>query len=194
MSYWIQKRLKSIELAFDKSYCQAIESVIDLICNQFQGGNKLLICGNGGSAADAQHLAAEFVGRFHLNRQALPAIALTTNSSILTSVSNDYAYDIVFSRQVEAMGQPGDILWGLSTSGKSSNVLHALKCAKDLGLYTIGMAGNNGGLFQEFADYPLFVGEQSTPYIQEIHLMTYHHICEQVEARLFAKKKLGLVA
>lgn len=194
MSYWIQKRLKSIELAFDQSYCQAIESVVDLICDQFQAGNKLLICGNGGSAADAQHLAAEFVGRFHFNRQALPAIALTTNSSILTSVSNDYTYDIVFSRQVEALGKPGDILWGLSTSGKSANVLHALKVAKDLGLYTIGMAGNQGGLFQEFADYALFVAEQSTPHIQEIHLMTYHHICEQVEARLFTSQKIGLVA
>ncbi len=193
MPYWIQKRLKSIEKAFDKSYCQAINGVINLICERFQAGNKILICGNGGSAADAQHLAAEFVGRFHLNRQALPAIALTTNGSILTSVSNDYTFDYVFSRQVEALGQPGDILWGLSTSGKSSNVLYALKCAKEKGLVTIGMAGNDGCRFHEFADYPLFVSEQNTPFIQEIHLMTYHHICEQVEARLAMKQNVNAV-
>ncbi|BFM40451.1 D-sedoheptulose 7-phosphate isomerase [Synechocystis sp. LKSZ1] len=191
MSDWIQKRLHCIEQSFDTHYCQAIEAVVTLICQQFQQGQKLLICGNGGSAADAQHVAAEFVGRFQFNRQALPAIALTTNASILTSISNDYSFDIVFSRQVEALGQPGDILWGLSTSGKSSNVLHALKRAKDMGLMTVGMAGNNGGLFQEFVDYPLFVAEKSTPYIQEIHLMTYHYICEQVEAKLFAQKGLG---
>ncbi len=194
MSEWVDHRLQSIAKAFDKSYCGVIEAVVDLICQRFQAGNKLLICGNGGSAADAQHLAAEFVGRFHFNRQALPAIALTANSSILTSVSNDYTYDIVFSRQVEALGQPGDILWGLSTSGKSANVLHALKCAKDKGLHTIGMAGNNGGLFQEFADYPLFIADKNTPCIQEVHLMTYHHVCEQVESRLFAQKSVGVKA
>ncbi len=191
MSAWIDQRLQCIEASFDAAYCQAIDRVIELICQQFQRGKKLLICGNGGSAADAQHVAAEFVGRFQLNRQALPAIALTTNASTLTSISNDYSFDIVFSRQVEALGQPGDILWGLSTSGKSSNVLHALKRAKDIGLYTVGMAGNNGGLFPEFVDYPLFIAEKNTPYIQEIHLMTYHHICEQVEAQLFAQKGVG---
>ena len=102
---------------------------------------------------------------------------------------DDYSFDIVFARQVEALGQPGDILWGISTSGKSSNVLHALKRAKDMDLITIGMAGHNGGLFQEFVDYPLFVAEKNTPYIQEIHLITYHQICEQVEAQLFAKSQ-----
>lgn len=190
MSYWIQKRLKCIETAFNEDYCQAIDQVTNLMVRQFQAGKKLLICGNGGSAADSQHIAAEFVGRFHLNRQALPAIALSTNASILTAVSNDYSFDVVFSRQVEALGQEGDILWGLSTSGKSSNVLHALKRAKDMGLITVGMAGNSGGLFSEFADYPLFVAEKNTPYIQELHLITYHQICEEVEAKLFAKAGL----
>jgi D-sedoheptulose 7-phosphate isomerase len=190
MSEWIQTRLQCLENAFNPFYCHAIAEVTEVITQQFKKGKKLLICGNGGSAADAQHVAAEFVGRFQLNRQALPAIALSTNASILTAVSNDYSFDIVFSRQVEALGQPGDILWGLSTSGKSSNVLHALKRAKDMDLITIGMAGHNGGLFQEFVDYPLFVAEKNTPYIQEIHLITYHQICEQVEAQLFAKSQI----
>lgn len=189
MSEWIQARLQCLENAFNPFYCRAIAEVTEVITQQFKKGKKLLICGNGGSAADAQHVAAEFVGRFQFNRQALPAIALSTNASILTAVSNDYSFDIVFSRQVEALGQPGDILWGLSTSGKSSNVLHALKRAKDMDLITIGMAGHNGGLFQEFVDYPLFVAEKNTPYIQEIHLITYHQICEQVEAQLFAKSQ-----
>lgn len=190
MSYWVQQRIKCLQAAFSEEYCQAIAEVTSVITRQLRLGKKILICGNGGSASDAQHIAAEFVGRFQLNRQALPAIALTTNTSTLTAVSNDYSFDIVFSRQVEALGQPGDILWGLSTSGKSSNVLHALKRAKDLGLMTIGMAGHQGGLFQEFVDYPLFVSEKNTPYIQEIHLITYHQICEQVEAQLFAKAGL----
>lgn len=190
MSYWVQQRIKCLQTAFSEEYCQAIAEVTNVMVRQLEAGKKLLICGNGGSASDAQHIAAEFVGRFHLNRQALPAIALTTNTSTITAVSNDYSFDIVFSRQVEAIGQPGDILWGLSTSGKSSNVLHALKRAKDMELITIGMAGHNGGLFQEFVDYPLFVAETNTPYIQEIHLITYHQICEQVEAQLFAKAGL----
>ncbi|MEB3121354.1 MAG: D-sedoheptulose 7-phosphate isomerase [Snowella sp.] len=190
MSDWIQQRLKCLETAFDDQYCRAIAEVTNLMVRQFRAGKKLLICGNGGSASDSQHIAAEFVGRFQLNREALPAIALSTNTSILTAVGNDYSFDIIFSRQVEALGQPGDIVWGLSTSGKSSNVLHALKRAKDMGLITVGMAGNQGGLLQEFADYPLFVAEKNTPYIQEIHLITYHQICEQVEAKLFAKAGL----
>jgi D-sedoheptulose 7-phosphate isomerase len=190
MSDWIQQRLKCLETAFDDQYCRAIAEVTDLMVKQFRTGKKLLICGNGGSASDSQHIAAEFVGRFQLNREALPAIALSTNTSILTAVGNDYSFDVIFSRQVEALGQPGDIVWGLSTSGKSSNVLHALKRAKDMGLITVGMAGNQGGLLQEFADYSLFVAEKNTPYIQEIHLITYHQICEQVEAKLFAKAGL----
>ena len=146
-----------------------------------------MICGNGGSAADAQHIAAEFVGRFHLERKGLPAIALCSNPATLTAWSNDYEFETVFARQVEAFGQPGDILWGISTSGKSANVLRALETAKAMGLTTIGMAGNDGGLMAALSDYPLFVGQNNTPYTQEIHLISYHRICEQVEAQLFAK-------
>lgn len=187
MSYWIQHRLKSLEEAFSLKYCRAIDHTVNLIATQFHAGNKLLICGNGGSAADAQHIAAEFVGRFHLTRKGLPAIALGTNPATLTAWTNDYEYETVFARQVEAYGKPGDILWGISTSGKSPNIIRALEQAKEMGLYTIGMAGNNGGMLPNLTDYPLFVAQQSTPYVQEIHLITYHRICEQVEAQLFSQ-------
>lgn len=190
MSYWIQHRLKSLEEAFSPKYCRAVEHTIGLIARQFQSGHKLLICGNGGSAADAQHIAAEFVGRFQLHRKGLPAIALGTNPATLTAWANDYEFDTVFARQVEAFGRPGDILWGISTSGKSTNVVRALETARESGLITIGMAGNNGGLINDLVDYPLFVKQHHTPYVQEIHLMTYHRICEQVEAQLFAKSGL----
>ncbi len=186
MSYWIQHRLKSLEEAFSPKYCRAIDHCVSLIARQFQAGNKLLICGNGGSAADAQHIAAEFVGRFHLHRKGLPAIALGTNPATLTAWTNDYEYETVFARQVEAYGKPGDILWGISTSGKSPNVVRALETAREMGVITIGMSGNMGGNLTKFVDYPLFVGQDHTPYIQEIHLITYHRICEQVEAQLFA--------
>lgn len=186
MSYWIQHRLKSLEEAFNAKYCRSIEQIIGLIARQFQSGHKLLICGNGGSAADSQHIAAEFVGRFQLHRRGLPAIALGTNPATLTAWANDYEYETIFARQVEAFGQPGDILWGLSTSGKSANVVRAFEMARELGVITIGMAGNNGGMLRDLSDYALFVKQHHTPYIQEIHLMTYHRICEQVEAQLFA--------
>ncbi len=190
MSYWIQHRLKSLEEAFTPKYCWAIEQAIAVVTQQFQSGGKILICGNGGSAADAQHIAAEFVGRFYLERKGLPAIALCSNPATITAWTNDYEFETVFSRQVEALGKPGDILWGISTSGKSANVIRALETAKELGLITLGMAGNNGGLLHDFVDYPLFVGQKQTPYIQEIHLISYHRICEQVEAQLFAKAGL----
>lgn len=190
VSYWIQHRLKSLEEAFNPKYCRALEQTIELLSRQFHAGKKLLICGNGGSAADAQHIAAEFVGRFHLERKGLPAIALCSNPATLTAWSNDYDFETVFARQVEALGQPGDILWGLSTSGKSANVLRALETAKAMGLYTIGMAGHDGGAMGAATDYPLFVGQTNTAYTQEIHLISYHRICEQVEAQLFAQAGL----
>ncbi len=192
MSYWIQNRLKSLEEAFNPKYCRAIDHCINLVAQQFQSGHKLLICGNGGSAADAQHIAAEFVGRFHLHRKGLPALALGTNPATLTAWANDYEYETVFARQVEAYGQQGDILWGISTSGKSPNIIRALETAKETGLITIGMSGNMGGNMAKFVDYPLFVSQDHTPYTQEIHLITYHRICEQVEAQLFAQ--VGLEA
>ena len=191
VNYWIQHRLNNLDKAFNSRYCNALENTVDLITKQFQAGNKLLICGNGGSAADAQHIAAEFVGRFQLHRRGLPAIALGTNPAVLTAWSNDYEFETIFARQVEAFGKPGDILWAISTSGKSANVIRAMEIAREIGLITSGMAGNDGGVLKDLADYPLLVSEYHTPYIQEIHLITYHRICEQVEAKLFAKTGLG---
>lgn len=190
MNYWIKKRLQSIEEAFNSKYCLAIDEVIDLLTSQFQAQHILLICGNGGSAADAQHIAAEFVGRFQFDRPGLPAMALGTNPATLTAWSNDHEFETIFSRQVECFGKPGDILLALSTSGRSRNIIRALKTAKEKGLITIGMAGNDGGMMSSITDYPLFVSEKNTAYVQEIHVITYHRICEQVEAQLFANNHL----
>jgi D-sedoheptulose 7-phosphate isomerase len=187
LNFWIKERLECLEGAFNAQYCQAIDQVSTLVANRFQAGHTLLICGNGGSAADAQHIAAEFVGRFQLDRPGLPAIALGTNPATLTAWGNDHEFETIFARQVQSFGKAGDLLWVLSTSGRSRNILHALKVAKDQGLITIGMAGNNGGMMSSLIDYPLFVAEKNTPYVQEIHLITYHRICERVEAMLFAE-------
>lgn len=186
MNYWFKKRLQSLEKAFNPTYCLAIDQVINLLASRFQTEHSLLICGNGGSAADAQHIAAEFVGRFQFDRPGLPAIALGTNPATLTAWSNDHEFETIFAREVECFGKAGDILWALSTSGRSRNVIRALKVAKERGLITIGMAGNDGGMMSSMVDYPLFVSEKNTAHVQEIHLITYHRICEQVEAQLFA--------
>lgn len=191
MEYWVQDKINSFVDAFTPEYCKAINLVASLIVDCFQQGQTLLICGNGGSASDAQHIAAEFVGRFLINRRGLPAIALTSNPAILTAWSNDHEFETIFSRQVESLGKPGDVLWGISTSGKSKNVIQALEKAKDLGIITIGMAGNNGGEAKDLVDYPLFIEEKHTPLVQEVHVITYHRICEQVEAQLFEKAVLS---
>lgn len=185
LDYWIRKRIKSIEAAFTPEYCRAIDRVTNLLATRFQAGHTLFVCGNGGSAADAQHIVAELVGRFQMQRQGLPAIALGTNPATFTAWSNDCQFETIFAREIEALGKPGDILWGISTSGKSPNVIQALKTAKEMGLMTIGMAGNGGGMMVEFTDYPLFIEQPLTACVQEIHLMTYHRICEQIEVQLF---------
>ena len=148
-------------------------------------GGKILFCGNGGSAADAQHLAAEFVNRFLIERPPLPSIALTTDSSILTAIGNDYGYDYVFSKQVQALGNSGDILVGISTSGNSSNILHALDAASERGVYTVGLTGNGGGKMAEKCDYVLDVPHSHTPLIQEVQLTIGHLLCQLTDYYLF---------
>lgn len=145
-------------------------------------GRKILICGNGGSAADSQHMAAEFVGRFVKERQSLPALALTVDTSLLTAVGNDYGFDCVFSRQVEGLGQEGDVLIAISTSGNSANVVKAVKTAKEKGIYVIALTGENGGLLAKESDLCLAVPSQVTARIQEMHIMIIHMICEVAEA------------
>jgi D-sedoheptulose 7-phosphate isomerase len=151
----------------------------------FISGNKILLAGNGGSAADAQHIAGEFVSRFNFDRPGLPAIALTTDTSILTAIGNDYGYEQLFARQVQALGQAGDVLMVYSTSGKSPNILRALQEAKQKGLFCIGLTGNRGGPMHELCDVTLDVPSEHTPKIQEGHLVIGHIICGIVESRLF---------
>ncbi|PID84004.1 phosphoheptose isomerase [Candidatus Gracilibacteria bacterium] len=159
--------------------------IIDMMESCLQKGNKILIAGNGGSAADSQHWAAELIGRYKLDRKSLPAIALTTDTSILTAIGNDYGYDEVFSKQVEGLGQEGDIFVGISTSGNSGNILKAIEKAKENGLTPIGLTGRDGGKMHEKLDYNLIVPSDNTPRIQECHLCIYHTICEEIENRMF---------
>jgi D-sedoheptulose 7-phosphate isomerase len=167
-----------------------IQSIVDKIVVAFGTGNKLLICGNGGSAADAQHIAAEFVGKFLHERHSLPAMALNTNTSTITAIANDYSYDRIFARQVEAFAQSGDIFVAISTSGNSRNVVKATLVARQRGCLTIGFTGKNGGRLQEYADICLCVPSSSTPRIQESHITIWHIICELVELAFVNDRKV----
>ncbi len=157
-----------------------------LLAKKLKNGNKILICGNGGSAADSQHFAAEIVGRFEKERKGYPAIALTTDTSALTAIGNDYGFDKIFSRQVEALGEKGDILIGISTSGNSQNVIEAVKVAKQMGLFTVGFLGKDGGKLKDLVDYPFIVKHESTARIQEVHLTLEHTLCKIIDEYLTA--------
>jgi len=158
-----------------------IYQVADIVCNQLQGGHKVLLCGNGGSAADAQHIAAEITGRYKSERKGLPAIALTTDTSALTAIANDYGYERVFARQVEALAQKGDLLIGISTSGHSENVCQALSVAKEAGCHTIGFSGKDGGKMNQLCDINLVIPSHDTPRIQEMHMLIGHIIAQAVD-------------
>lgn len=174
-----------VKLSFVKKNLKTIISVVELIVEAFHEGNKVMLFGNGGSAADAQHIAAEFVNRFMIERPPLPAMALTTDTSVITSIGNDYKFDDIFLKQIKALGKEGDIAWGISTSGNSPNVLKALKEAKKMGLKTIGMTGKDGGKMAKMVDYLLNVESDSTPRIQETHITAAHVICELIDIKLF---------
>ncbi len=169
----------------DKKLLEAIQKAVEVSINAFQSDHKLLFCGNGGSAADAQHLAAEFSGRFYLDRKPLFAEALHVNSSYLTSVANDYGFDEVFARMVISKGRKGDILFGLSTSGNSPNIVRAFAQARQQGVMTIGMTGQTGGQLKELSDIFINIPSTDTPRIQEAHITVGHIICELTEAALF---------
>jgi D-sedoheptulose 7-phosphate isomerase len=169
----------------DSEYIASVDRATDLLCEAFSDGRKLLVFGNGGSSADAQHLTAELVGRFTAERRPLPAIALTTNQAILTAWSNDHSFDDVFLRQIEALGVQGDVALGISTSGTSPNVVNGLRRARERGLRTIGMTGASGGAMKALSDVLLAVPLEMTARIQEVHLVTYHSICAALERRLF---------
>ena len=173
------------ELLQDDSMLQKIQTVVDVISNAFTAGNKVLFCGNGGSAADAQHLAAEFSGRFYKNRKALPAEALHCNTSYLTAVANDYSYDVIYARLLDGIGVKGDVVIGLSTSGNSVNIVKAFEVAREKGIVTIGLTGASGGTMRELSDYLFNVPSTVTPRIQESHILVGHIICELVEEKVF---------
>jgi D-sedoheptulose 7-phosphate isomerase len=164
-----------------------ISQVAQEIINAFKNDKKVLLCGNGGSAADAQHIADELSGRFYFDREPLFAEALHVNTSYLTAVANDYSYDEVFSRLVKAKGRAGDILIGISTSGNSKNVIKAIEVANEIGVITVGMTGETGGKMKDICKYPINVPSNDTPRIQEAHIMIGHIICEIVEKELFGK-------
>jgi len=164
-----------------------IEEIVELIIKAYRANKKVLLCGNGGSAADAQHIAAELSGRFYLNRKPLFAEALHVNTSYLTATANDYGFDFVYSRLVEAMGNEGDILIAISTSGNSDNVVNALKVAKEKNMITIGLTGKDGGKMNASSDVLLCIPSTDTPRIQEVHITIGHIVCELVESTLFPK-------
>jgi D-sedoheptulose 7-phosphate isomerase len=173
----------------DESLISTVKAAAEACINCFLNKGKVLLAGNGGSAADAQHMAGEFVSRFAFDRRGLPAIGLTTDTSILTAIGNDYGYEKLFARQVQAHGNNGDIFIGYSTSGKSLNILRAFEEARTLGLTCIGLTGNHGGPMRELCDYLLEVPSDDTPKIQEGHLVLGHILCGLVEERLFTRPK-----
>lgn len=189
----IEKAIKnSIEtknkLLQNKDILDCIEKIADEMVNAFKQNKKVLFCGNGGSAADAQHLSAEFSGRFYFDRAPLFSEALHANTSFLTAVANDYSYDEVYSRMVRAMGREGDVLVGISTSGNSKNIIKAIETANNLKMITIGFTGQDGGKMKDICKYIIKIPSNDTPRIQESHILVGHIICEIVEKEIFGKK------
>jgi D-sedoheptulose 7-phosphate isomerase len=183
----LKDSIRTKERFFTKKNIARLLDAAELIADTFKAGGKLMIIGNGGSAADAQHLAAEFVNRFEIERPPLPAIALTTDTSVLTSIGNDYNVDTVFLKQVKALGKEGDVLLAISTSGTSPNVVKAVGTASKLGIKTVGLVGRGGGDLAGRADLVLNVDANSTPRIQEVHITVCHMLCELVDYMLFQK-------
>jgi D-sedoheptulose 7-phosphate isomerase len=172
----------AVALAVRETLGPVVAEAATLLVSTLKSGQKVLLCGNGGSAADAQHIAAELTGRYEVpGRRALAALALSTDSSALTAISNDLGFEQVFARQIEALGQPGDLLIGISTSGRSPNIIAAVKCATQLGLKTIGLLGRDGGSLRDLVDLPIIVPSQDTPHIQEIHITIGHVLCGLVD-------------
>ncbi len=184
----IEKSLKLKQDLFSSNETkQLIQEVSDEIIKAYKNGKKTLIAGNGGSAADAQHIAGEFVSRFYFDRPGLASIALTTDTSILTAIGNDYGYGKLFSRQLQANGVSGDVFIGISTSGNSKNVIEALNYAKANGIITVGLTGEKGGIMKELCDYCICMPSNETPRVQEGHILVGHIICAVVEEAIFGK-------
>ena len=185
ISRQVSDSIRVIELLLEEKYMNQIEAIAECIIFAYKNGNKVILCGNGGSASDAQHIEGELVGRFKMERRALPAIAITANSSTVTAISNDYGYENLFKRMIEAHGTTGDVLLGISTSGNSANILAAVEQARKIGMITIGFLGKSGGSLNKMVDFPLVIPSDDTPRIQECHILIGHIICDLVEKGLF---------
>ena len=184
----IEKALEEsvrVKQAFVRKHVEQLIQLAEQVTRAFTNDRKLLLCGNGGSAADAQHIAAEFVNRFMLERPPLPAVALTTDTSVLTSIGNDYSFDEVFSKQVKAIGMEGDVLLGISTSGNSRNIIEAVKAAREQGLYTAGLLGGDGGGLRAEVELSLIAESRVTARVQETHIFAGHLLCQMVDDMLF---------
>ena len=181
---FIQKEANELIAALTyvkENLAEQVEELAAQIIKAFKNGNKVILMGNGGSAGDAQHIAAEFVGRFKKERKSFPALALNTNTSTITAVGNDYSYDVIFSRQIDGFAQPGDVVIGISTSGNSKNVHLALELAKERGCYTAALLGKDGGTIKDIADLPIIVKWPNTPRVQECHIFIGHSVCDLVD-------------
>ena len=194
--YFMEEKIRNIinasisvkkKVLEDKRLIQAIQETAEIIVRAFRNGNRVYFCGNGGSAADAQHLAAEFSGRFYADRDALPAEALHCNTSYLTAVANDYSYEVIYARLIRGIALKGDVLVGLSTSGNSGNIVKAFEAARAKGVVTIGFTGESGGKMKELSDWLFNVPSADTPRIQESHILIGHIICQLVEEQYFSK-------
>ena len=178
----LSKQLQELQNSSDK-----VEKIVKICITALKKGNKIIWCGNGGSAAQSQHLAAELVGRYKLNRLAMNSISLTVDTSNITAIGNDYGYDVIFSRQLEGVGKSGDILFGLSTSGNSKNVILAFEKAKKMGIITVALVGNEGGIMKNISDYVLCVPAKTSAHIQEMHIAIGHLICDLIEKQLYGE-------
>jgi len=183
----IFKESSHLKQVFINENLSTIVRVVDAVIATLNQEKKILLFGNGGSAADAQHLAAEFVNRFMIERPPLPALSLSTDTSVITSIANDYDFADIFAKQIRAIGQQGDLAWGISTSGSSPNVVRALETANKMGMTTIAFTGKDGGAMISLADYTLNVSSTSVPRIQEVHITAGHAICEMVDYKLFKR-------
>jgi D-sedoheptulose 7-phosphate isomerase len=186
---YLRRSRDAVQAAIDDpGFVATLAAIAEVVANALSGGYKLLLAGNGGSAADAQHLAGEFLARFNYDRAPIAAVALTTDSSVLTAISNDYGYEEVFARQIRGLGNAGDVLFALSTSGRSRNILRAIEAARDKKLTIVGLTGRTGGEMRRHCDICLLAPSDSTPLIQQIHMIAGHIICGLVEERLFPSR------
>lgn len=181
----INDKKQLLDMLGETGYLDTIEQVTQVMVDCLCAGNKILLAGNGGSAADAQHFAGEIVGRFLMDRKALPAISLCVDPSVMTCIGNDYGYEAVFERQLSGLGNAGDVLVAISTSGNSENLIRTVETAKQKGIQTVGLLGKTGGKLKELCDYALVVPSNETPRIQEIHTFSVHLLCEYIEKRIF---------